>query len=751
MVSAEPWVTIEVLSVRAQNRKGAIFRGRKVSDDGNLLDAYEEVTIRIQSNGVAIKVVVGQWWQLRGIASSRTFINAGGFQMTEEHIEVERGDAVLVQPSGAHVEHYLRRFHGIGPGTCKLLWKTFGERLVEVLDSGDYQALADVVSPQKAATLIEGWREEGLSKTLQWLQANNVELRIGRRVINHFGAEAVEKIQENPYRLLSFSAGWDEVDGLATRELGIDLKDERRLAAAVEEVVYSRFTRGDTYVPRQLLIAGLMQLLKVNRRSDEVIHAAIESSEVTGRLLFDLSGNAYSIGASILEDRVVDAIRQRSNIISPPCDVNGIVRAFEDKVGFALEPEQRAAIHLAADHHFCIITGGAGCGKTTVLKAVCEVLEAQSYNVIQIALAGKAVKRMMEATDRKAFTIASFLKKLRDSADTGEIDTSVPTAVLIDEASMVDLLSFAAIARALRDEVKIIMVGDPHQLPPVGPGLVLHALPGTPGIAHVELKAPRRFDSAMAEFANSIKNGVLQIPDENSNINWIEAQDEDLANLAASMLLESPDDAIVLTTTRKLARTINQIVQESITKGSREIMLWNDEFECMEATGLREGDSVICTANHWDLGIQNGSMGTVLTVALDGQEGLLGEVVWDDGVIRPLSEDLLDDLELGWVLTIHKSQGSQWRRVLVCLPTTSRMVDRSAIYTAVTRVRSQVIILGQRSHVARAVAEKKAADRRHVGLSKRLARMYSNYQNPAKDAFCDTTSSDGVSNKKTSI
>jgi len=719
-------VTVEVLRVRVQNRNGVIFRGRKVTDHGQLRDAYEEVTVRIHGNGVAVKVVEGQWWQLRGIASSRTFINAGGFEMTEVHIEVKRGDAGLVQPSGAHIEQYLRRFHGIGPETSKLLWKTFGERLVEVLDSGDYQALADVVSAQKAVTLVQGWREEGLSKTLQWLQANNVGLRIGRRVINYFGAEAVEKIQENPYRLLSFSAGWDEVDGLATGELGVDLKDERRLAAAVEEVVYSRFTKGDTFVPRRLLIAGLKRLLEANRQSDEVIQAAIENCESAGRLLFDLSGNAYSIGASILEDRVVNAIVQRSNIISPACDVESIITTFEGREGFGLEPEQRAAIHLVADHHFSVITGGAGCGKTTVLKAVCEVLEAQGYKVIQIALAGKAVKRMMESTGRKAFTVASFLKKLKDSELTGEFDASVPSAVLIDEASMVDLISFAAIARALRDEVKIALVGDPHQLPPVGPGLVLHTLPGTPGIAHVELKAPRRFDSAMAEVANFIKEGVLPTIDGNPNVQWIEAQDDDIAALASSLLLTSPDDAIVLTTTRALARTINQIVQESMTRGKREIMLWNDEFECLEATGLREGDAVICTANHWDLGIQNGSMGTVLNVADDEQERSLGEVKWDDGVIRPISEDLLDDLELGWALTVHKSQGSQWRRVLVCLPTSSRLVDRSAIYTAVTRVRSQVLILGQRSHLEKVVAEKKAADRRHVGLPKRLAQMYSN-------------------------
>ena len=119
-------------------------------------------------------------------------------------------------------------------------------------------------------------------------------------------------------------------------------------------------------------------------------------------------------------------------------------------------------------------------------------------------------------------------------------------------------------------------------------------------------------------------------------------------------------------------------------------------------------------------------MGTVVSVDAEGLDGPLGQVKWDDGVTRPITADLLDDLELGWALTVHKSQGSQWRRVLVCLPTSSRMVDRSAVYTAVTRVRKEVVILGQRSVVKRAVAEKKAADRRHVALPYRLARMYPN-------------------------
>jgi exodeoxyribonuclease V alpha subunit len=724
--ASEREVLVEVLKVRVQNRNGVIFRGQRISERGEVLDAYGKLTARLHGRGVAVKVMVGQWWRLCGEIGSKTFISAGGFEMTEEHIEVERGNATLLQPSGSHIVSYLarnERFIGIGTETAGLLWRTFKNGLFEVLDSGDYQALADVVHPAKAAVLIEGWREEGLSKTLQWLQANGVGIAIGRRIISYFGTEAVEKINANPYRLLSFSAGWEEVDRLATKQLGIVTNDERRLAAAVEEVVYRRFSRGHTFVPRASLSSGLKDLLKAEGSRD-VIEAAIEHCKVTGRLLFDLDGNAYSLGASILENRVVECIQQRSHILSPACDVGGIVKAFEDREGFLLNTAQKEAIRLVAEHHFSVITGGAGCGKTTVLKAVCEVLESQGYEVSQVALAGKAVKRMMEATGRTGCTVASFIKKLKDAKVNGGFDSAERSAVLIDEASMVDLISFAAIARQVRDDVKIALIGDPHQLPPVGPGLVLHCLPGTPGVPHVELKQPERFDSKMAKFANAVRDGILPEIEDDPNIALIDAADEEMASQAAHLFLGQPDDSVVLASTKELAATINQIVQSSLSAGKAELRLWNEEFECMEATGLREGDVVICTRNYWDLGIQNGSMGRLVTVG-DAADAL-GEVEWDDGVVRKITIELLDDLELGYALTVHKAQGSQWSRVIVCLPAKSKMVDRSMVYTAITRTRKQVVILGKQSHVRDVVKREKAADRRNVGLPKRLARMYSN-------------------------
>ena len=720
--SVEGSALLRVISVRAQNRNGAIFRGQRITRDGGIVDTHGEVTVRLQGKGVAAKVMAGQWWEVSGVLSTKTFVNAGGFAMTEEHIEVSPGAAEMRLPSGAHIVEYLARnprFEGVGRVTAEKLWETFREELVSLLDQGDYQALADVVSPAKTACLIEGWAEEGLSKTLQWLQAHGVSLKVGRRILNYFGTEALSKIQEDPYRLLSFAAGWAEIDALATQQMGVDHADERRLAAAVEEVVYRRFSLGDTYVQHGELVDGLKRLLE-GQASTSLVSEAITNSERSGRLLFDLQGNAYSLGASILEDRVVECIQVRLDQHSPAADVSGIIRDYEAREGngFHLNDEQHAAVHMVADHHFSVITGGAGCGKTTVLRAACEVLEAQGYTIVQLALAGKAVKRMMESTGRPAMTLASFIKKFSEDKETDADKVPGQTAILIDEASMVDLISFAAVVRLLDKKVKIVLIGDPHQLPPVGPGLILHCLIDVSVVPHVELKVAKRFGSEIAEMANRIRDGVLPILAEQGPVQIQEVDENEIAAVACKLYLERPSDTVVLSATRSVAATINQMVQEAMSAGRREVRVWNEEFDCWEASGIREGDLVICTQNHWDLGVQNGSMGRVVTV--EAADEAIGEIEWDDGIVRKFDASLLDSLALGYALTVHKSQGSQWKRVVTCLPTPSRMIDRSLVYTAVTRAQEEVILLGKRAPLTELISRQKTADRRRVGLSKRL-------------------------------
>lgn len=714
---------VRVDTIRVQNRNGVIFKGQRITPNGEIIDPHADLTVRIQARGLGISVSAGQWWNVKGEVKARTFINHLGFEMTEQQMEVAPGDARLEMPSGAHIVDYLTRnsrYKGIGKVTAELLWTTFRKELFAILDEGDATALADVVGSTRASTLVQGWAEEGLSHSLQWLHGAGIPLLLGRRILGYFGKDAAAKIDENPYRLLSFSAGWKEVDTLSRGQLGIAPDDERRLMAAVEETVYRRFSLGDTYVPRSDLVEGLRSLLKDEAHSRALIDKAIYQSEVTRRLLFDREGNAYSLGASILENRAAHFIQERLGRKSPPCDIDRVIAAYESRegYGFNLNKEQREAVHLVAENDFSCVTGGAGCGKTTVLKCIYDVLDDQGYHIVQMALSGKAVKRMMEATNRPAQTLANFIK---NDAPSGKL------AVVIDEGSMVDLISFCGVISLLPDEAKLVMVGDPHQLSPVGPGLILHCLTELPSVPHVELKTAKRFGNKLATIANLVRDGELVALDQfNDEIQFIPTTNAEMVERACALYLEQPEVSVLLSATRTIAKNVNLLIQKALCTGRKPLKLWNMEYDLFEFSGFYEGDLVICTRNHWELGIQNGSIGRVIEV-MDapepddsGEAPAIGKIEWDDGEVRLLREELLDTLELGYALTVHKSQGSQWQRVIACFPQGSRMLDRSLVYTALTRSQKDVLILGEHAELVSKIKLQKAADRRKVGLKRRL-------------------------------
>jgi len=661
--------------------------------------------------------------------------------MTEDQMKVGRGKAQMRVPSGTHIVDYLVRnpcFPGIGRESARLLWETFGESLFELLDSGASDRLSNVVSQNKAEVLVRGWQEDGLSQSLQWLHTHGIDVPIGRRILSYFGKDTGAKIHENPYRLLSFSASWDDVDAFARKELDVAVDDERRLSAAMEEAVYRRFSRGHTYLKNSDLIAGLRAVLKDERHQREMIDKAIEHNRNTGRLLFDPEGNAYSLGASVLENNVVECIRTRLLGRPASSDLGRLVFNYEanEVNGFALNCEQKAAVRMVAEHQFSIVTGGAGVGKTTVLKCVYSVLEAEGFTVTQLALAGKAVRRMMEATERPARTLASFINTRELDGET--LTLEVPNeALVIDEASMLDLITFSNVTRLIGPNTKIVLVGDPNQLPPVGPGLILHCLVGLPGIPHVELKKVERFGGDIADLATAINEGVFPRSTEfKGATQFFEARIGQMEQIACDLYLKAPDASIVLCATSAVASAINERLQLLLTKDNKPIRLFNVEHELWEYAGLYEGDLVICTENHWKFGIQNGSLGRLIEVfdeplLVGGDEDdeytALGRIAWDDGVTRPLRDNLLDSLELGYALTVHKGQGSQWRHVIVCLPTTagshSSMIDRSMVYTAVTRAQESVAVCGEYEHLAPAIRRERAADRRQVGLRRRLIEM----------------------------
>lgn len=318
-----------------------------------------------------------------------------------------------------------------------------------------------------------------------------------------------------------------------------------------------------------------------------------------------------------------------------------------------------------------------------------------------LALAGRAAKRISEATGRPAQTIAGFIR----NADVEELERGI---VVIDEASMVDIVSMAQVLDLIPATCRIVLVGDSAQLMPVGPGLVFHVLCGAL-VPTVELKVARRFGTQIASFADQIRDGAFPsiLEDSTAPVCLFDLSRPD-AIAETIVELYDPADCQVLCSRRSGhggTEPLNSLLQARVNPKGQRLMVLNREFDRPSDTGLRLNDHVIYTRNNYKLDLRNGSLGKLSgipeepTIYCDEAGEPLGTVIawveWDDGVLRPVFEDMLSDIELAYAITTHKAQGSQWRRVLIPL-VKARNFDRSMLYTAVTRAQSQVILIGDR-------------------------------------------------------
>jgi exodeoxyribonuclease V alpha subunit len=341
------------------------------------------------------------------------------------------------------------------------------------------------------------------------------------------------------------------------------------------------------------------------------------------------------------------------------------------------------------------------------------------YTAYPMALSGRAAKRIGEATGRKAETIAGFIKRF-DAKAAPECGV-----VVIDESSMCDLPSIYRVIRHLPPAHRIVLVGDPNQLPPVGPGLLLHELAHDEGLPRVELTDVRRYGGVIAAAAAEVRSG-----------RWPELSDDPEADIA---FLDCVPEAInatildlydadrqgrqILCATRSSqaggVKVLNAACQKRFNAHSEPLLLRNDEHDQRQATGLSVGDPVICLKNDWEIDLQNGSLGTILSVRAqqpnEDPTTSLGQILWDDGQVREITASLLPQLELAYAITIHKAQGSAFKRIIVPI-TQSRLLDRTLLYTAITRAEQQVILVGNCKAAKQAAIQPPHADARRVAL-----------------------------------
>ena len=738
--------TLRVTSIRSQNPRGiggCIFSAKPIDDQGRVQDATSYIVVKATASVLGgLRVEPGQWWRVAG-EPSRRLLEVNGYQIAETQIDAS--SAALLRPSGEHIVAFMAdspAFEGIGQVKARKLWEAFDESLYNHLDAGNVAELAKILKPDSAAQVIGAWVQHGDSRTLQWLQAQGFDLAFGRKVLQFFGAETAQKLEEDPYRLLSFCATWRQADALARSHFGVAMDDPRRLQGAIEEACYRVFAAGHTSVLTSKLMETLQSVLGTQTQTfrwHSLIQTAVSQGLSNGSFVVGPHG-VQPLGAMVMERQVAQAVADRLTATVPALlpidDVEELLLAYEKAEDIELNPQQWEAVRLAATKPFVLITGGAGVGKTTVLKALYNVYDRAGISVTQLALAGRAAKRMQEATGRPASTIANFL---RNGQEASFDERSV---VIVDEASMVDIITMSRLCVLLGPAPRLVLVGDPAQLMPVGPGLVLHALTQVPQVPIVQLTVVKRYGGAIAAAAAAIREGRWpELPaDPEAAIGFIPclthpgASAEDaIPETVLHLYRQDPANTQVLCARRNGpdgTKGLNALFQAALTAEAKAVEVWDERHEAYARVGFHLGDPVLCTRNLWDRGLQNGSLGVVVQVEDEprmltnenGEEAelALAWVDWDDGVRRPIVEEMLDDLELGYAITVHKAQGSQWPRVIVPL-TGNRLLDRTLVYTAVTRAQRQVLLVGDESAVKAAVEREPRAQSRQVALDLHIA------------------------------
>ena len=727
-------VQLRVISVRSRGKfGGVIFSGR--TEDGQQYVAVCHHNLIHDSS----MVEKGQQWSVQGISSLHESL-VNGFRLRETQIAAEHAE--LVRPAGRNIIGWIAACEdcpGVGQVKATKLWDRFGASLTDLIEHKDIAALAEVINEEAAELLCLAFAKHQVADTLLWLDQVGIQRRIGSKVVDFYKDQAQAKIEANPYCLLSFESNWSNVDELACKRFAVKANDPRRLEAAIEEALYRGLDNGHTCLPEVKVQSRMVRLLGSTALAKQALSLDGESPQYR-----KIDGFYQPTGMHLIERYVADRLKQmvvgenemgQAGLFTLPAknpeSADSIVDKFEQANGFELSLEQRQAVILSAESHLSLILGGAGTGKTTVLKAFYEVLEElqPGISIYQLAPTGRAAQRMEELSGRESRTIAGFLVKVKTS------DIDLGSVIVVDESSMIDVILMYRLLRHLPSGVRLILVGDPSQLPPIGPGLVLHALAGLPLIPQTELKVVKRQSSAsgIPQVAAAIRNhqiptwapylnmtgvGVCFVPCSLLNL------DQTVERVYEELGGNGDDYSVQILCTTNAAQGgvvhLNTALHNRYRKSAEPVSCYSAEFGAVGATtlarvSLKVGDLVMYTENDYDLGLRNGSLGTIiqaLTVSASDDPCCICSF---EGIEYALNTRQVNALAHAYGITVHKSQGSQFKRVIVPIRE-SRILDQTLVYTAVTRGVDQVVLIGDEKGVLRAIQAPASATQRHVQL-----------------------------------
>ena len=637
---------------------------------------------------------------------------------------------------------------GVGPATARRIVDRFGPETLDILEQ-DPGRLTSIrgITEKKAQEIAASFRQAmGLRRLMAFLAQYQLPPVLAMRLRQVYGDAALEKVRENPYLLSSDDCGaeFSATDEIAM-SMGFSADCGERLRAAVTFELSHNENNGHVFLPRSKLVAATCQLLDCG---EELVEGALDELIERRAVVQEPVANVEACYLRRLWEAEVSACVRLNGLLAVDADrspqAGKTVSEIEAEQGITYAPQQRQAVELAARTGVVILTGGPGTGKTTTVRGIVALFEKMGLDIVLAAPTGRAAKRMSELTGREAQTVHRLLGMSWNEATQQVAFTKTEKepletdAVIVDEMSMVDLTLFSALLRALRPGTRLVLVGDADQLPSVGAGNVFSDLIRSGRVETVFLREVFRQAEKSAIIRNAHAVNLGQPPrltNDQGDFFFMCRRDGErtvstIVELCRTRLPEKmgiPADQIqVLTPTRKGASgtiSLNRCLQEALNPAGpdkREIQ-WGDRL-------FREGDRIMQTRNDYNVvwgredgtigtGIFNGDVGKILQIDPSG-EWLAVEF---DGRAATYGVEMLNEIDLAYAMTVHKAQGSEYRCVVMAaMPAAQSLMVRGVLYTALTRARELLIVVGDDAAI-RSMAANDKQQKRYSGLRWRLA------------------------------